>query len=70
MYPAYGVTVNALRGGKESEIPQWEKFAGVTYTGATYTHVTLTREGEESVMTVASVSADTHEAFDTLIIRK
>ena len=70
IYPAYGVTVNALREGKEKEIPEWDKFAGVTYTGATYTHVTLSREGDESVMTVASVSADTGTAFDTLIIKK
>ena len=70
LYPAYGVTELALREGKKAEIPEWDKFAGVTYTGAAYTHVTLAEEGDASVMTISSVSAETGKAFDTLIIKK
>ena len=70
IYSAYGVTEWALRDGLAKEIPHGDKFRGVTYKSATYTHVTLTREDEEDVMTVSSVRSDTGEAFDTLIIRK
>jgi hypothetical protein len=68
LYPAYGVTEAALAGG--AEVPNADKFAGVTYKSSTYTHVTLSREGDEAVMTVSAVRSDTGEAFDTLIIKK
>lgn len=70
LYPAYGVTKWALHEGREKMTPGAEHFDGVTYTGAAYTHVTLTHEDGAAVMTVASVSAETGEAFDTLIIKK
>ena len=69
-YPAYGVTEWALKGGLKDEIPNADKFRGVTYRSATFTHVTLAKEGDTDTMTVSSVRSDTGEAFDTLIIRK
>ena len=69
-YPAYGVTEWALKSGLKDEIPNADKFRGVTYRSAAYTHVTLAREGDTDTMTVSSVRSDTGEAFDTLIIRK
>ena len=70
LYPAYGVTENALRGGREAGIPNAEKFRGVTYRSPTYTHVRLEATETGSTMTVSSVRSDTNEAFDTLIISK
>ena len=70
LYPAYGVKMYALKEGIEKKVKNSEFFAGITYNSAAYTHVSVKREGETSVMTVSSVRSDNGEAFDTLIIRK
>ena len=70
LYAAYGVKTYNLMEAIEKKIKYSERFAGITYNSATYTYVTVDREGDESVMTIASVRSDNSEAFDTLIIRK
>ncbi len=70
LYPAYGVTERALKGGLADGVPHADKFRGITYRSATYTHVAIAKEGDTDTMTVSSVRSDTGEAFDTLIIRK
>jgi hypothetical protein len=70
LYAAYGVKTYNLMEAVEKKVKNVEAFAGITYSSATYTYVTVVREGEESVMTVSSVRSDNGEAFDTLIIRK
>ena len=70
LYPAYGVTEAALKGGLADGIPNGDKFRGVTYRSATYTHVTITREDGTDTMKICSVRSDTNEPFDTLIIKK
>ena len=54
----------------EKKILHCDKFAGITYNSATYTYLTVDREGDTSVMTISSVRSDNSEAFDTLIIKK
>ena len=70
LYAAYGVKTYNLMEAIEKKILHSDKFAGITYNSATYTHVTVEREGDAAVMTISSVRSDNSEAFDTLIIRK
>ena len=70
LYPAYGVKAYNLMEAVEKKVPNIERFAGITYNSATYTYVTVGREGDTSVMTISSVRSDNGETFDTLIIRK
>ena len=66
LYPAYGVTEYALRDGLAKQIPDSDKFEGVTYRSATYVHVAI--NGDE--MTVSAVRSDTNEVFETLVVKK
>ena len=70
LYAAYGVKAYNLMEAVEKKVLNVEKFAGITYNSATYTYVTVEREGDEAIMTISSVRSDNSEAFDTLIIRK
>ena len=70
LYAAYGVKTYNLMEAVEKKILHCDKFAGITYNSATYTYLTVDREGDMSVMTISSVRSDNSEAFDTLIIKK
>lgn len=70
LYSAYGVKAYNLMEAVERKVPNIEKFQGITYNSASYTYVTVDKEGDASVMTISSVRSDNGEAFDTLIIKK
>ncbi len=70
IFPAYGITKNALENMKKDFPKAAECFAGVLYSSAMYTHVSLVSDGDGSTMTVRSVRSDTNTPIDTLILRK
>ena len=70
IFPAYGITKNALENMQKDFPKAAEAFRGVLYASAMYTHLKWEKDGEGSTLTVRSVRSDTNTAIDTLILRK
>lgn len=70
IFPAYGITKNALENMKKDFPQAAECFRGVLYASPMYTHVSIEKGEVASTMTVRSVRSDTNTAIDTLILRK